>query len=71
MFLGHVKARCTAKGGIEPYHKLSNVVVGIKAGILMWTLREELKEQEIRRDRGPGRETESWGEAGRKERRKK
>lgn len=45
MFLGHVKARCRAKGGTEPYHKLSNVVVGIKAGILMWTLREELTER--------------------------
>lgn len=70
MFLGHVKACCIANGGTEPYHKLSNVVVGIKAGILMWTLREELKEQEIRRDRGPKRETENWEEAGRKEWRK-
>lgn len=70
MFLGHVKACCIANGGTEPYHKLSNAMVGIKAGILMWTLREELKEQDIRRDRGPKRETENWEEAGRNEWRK-
>lgn len=35
MFLGHVKACCIANGGTEPYHKLSNAVAGIKAGILM------------------------------------